>query len=109
MIKDDDARLDLKSFFQSFDENFQIGPQPVEALIPLNPMRMPAHIMATDLSDNMRNGKDSLLRPFENIQISLEYLSSSQSDAHYNSRFGQIVHDTAIFNLLAECWPNARW
>jgi len=102
MVQEDEAVYDIASLLRNIDNSFHIGPQPVEGLIPLNPIRMPGHILSTAFSDNMRDGKDSLLRPINNIQVGLEYLASSQSDAHYNSRFGQVIHDTTIINVLAE-------
>ena len=102
MVNEDDGTNDVLALLQRFDKNFQIGPQPVEGLITLNPMRMPGHMFSTAFSDSMRDGRNSLLRPLENVQIGMEFLSSSQSDAQYNSRFGQVIHDIAITNLLAE-------
>lgn len=65
-------------------------------------MRIPAHILATAFSDEVRDGKNSLFRPIENVRAGMDYLASSQTDAQYNSRFGQVCHDIAITNLIAE-------
>lgn len=102
MVDFSDIYKSMENTVATIDENLQIGPPGAEALIPLNPGRMPGHALATAFSDGMRFGDESLLKPLENVQVVFEYLSSSQSDAHYNSRFGQVCHDTAIVNLLAE-------
>ena len=59
-------------------------------------------MLATGLSESMRFDKESLVRPIENVRVGFEYLSSSQTDGHFNSRFGQVCHDTAVINILAE-------
>jgi len=104
----DDNGFNIIEAFHAIDARFQIGPQPVEALIPINPVQWPGHVIATAISDEARrfpagSDRESLLKPLDNLQVMCEYLSSSQSDAHYNSRFGQVSFDTAVVNILTEC------
>ena len=103
----DENNFGVVEALKAIDVNFQIGPQPVEALIPINPVRWPARVIATSMCDELRRtsiGDDgqSLFRSWKNIQMMFDYLSSSQSDAHYNERFGQVMFETGIVNGLVE-------
>ena len=51
-----------------------------EALIPINPARLPAYYMGSVLASDQRIKKNDVLQPLINLESSLEYLSSSNND-----------------------------
>ena len=58
-----------------------------DALVPLNPMRMPSYYVGSMLTSDQRFERNDFMQPWLNVESSLEYLSSSHNDTHYNTRF----------------------
>ena len=53
-----------------------------EALVPLNPQKIPSYSLGSILTLDQRFKRNDLLQPVRNIEASFEYLSSSHNDTH---------------------------
>lgn len=76
------------------------------ALVPINPMKIPSYYIGSMLTSDQRLERNDFMQPWENVESSLEYLSSSHNDSHYNTRFQKFMFDTAVVNGLCEVPSN---
>ena len=51
-----------------------------EALVPLNPQRLPAYLTGSAMPSDMPEFGDKVAKPFTNLLTAKEYLETSQSD-----------------------------
>jgi hypothetical protein len=58
-----------------------------EALVPINPGRWPAFKAGNSMASNMRDIKDKLQTPLDNLRVANEYLETAQSDTQWRGRF----------------------
>lgn len=58
-----------------------------EALVPINPGRWPAFTAGSSMASNMRDIKDKLQTPLDNLRVANEYLETAQSDTQWRDRF----------------------
>ena len=77
-----------------------------DALVPLNPMRMPSYYVGSMLTSDQRFERNDFMQPWLNVESSLEYLSSSHNDTHYNTRFQKLMFDTGVVNAFCEIPSN---
>lgn len=99
-----DQETENNSFFSSinnFIHDWTSLPT-AEALVPINPMRMPSYSIGSMLTSDQRLERNDFMQPWENVESSLEYRSSSHNDTHYNTRFQKFMFDTAVVNGLCE-------
>jgi len=73
-----------------------------EALIPVNPIRLPAYVAGSAMSSDMPEFSDKIKTPFENLIVAKEYLETSQSDIQWRDRFWQLTEDTMKINMASE-------
>lgn len=73
-----------------------------EALVPINPVRIPAYTAGTYFFDSKTLAERGLEKPMQNLGTCFDYLESSHNDTHYNTRFRTVGKDTAIVNMLCE-------
>lgn len=58
-----------------------------EALVAINPGRWPAFTAGSSMASNMRDIKDKLQTPLDNLRVANEYLETAQSDTQWRDRF----------------------
>ena len=73
-----------------------------EALIPLNPKRLPAHIAGSILGQDLQNADSLIAKPFNNLKVSKEYLTTAHNRSHFYSRAREVAQDTIRVNACGE-------
>jgi hypothetical protein len=73
-----------------------------EALVPINPVRLPYFTAGSVLSSDMSELGDKIQTPLENLVVAKESLETSQSDVQWRDRFWQVVEDTTTMNFACE-------
>jgi hypothetical protein len=102
MVKDQETESSsVFSYINNYINRYTSLPT-ADALVPINPMRMPSYYIGSMLTSDQRLERNDFMQPWENVESSLEYLSSSHNDSHYNTRFQKFMFDTAVVNGLCE-------
>ena len=73
-----------------------------EALIPVNPMRWPAHAAGSIIGQDLKNADSLTAKPFTNLAISKQYLETAHNRSHFYSRVREVGMDTLDVNALSE-------
>ena len=73
-----------------------------EALIPINPMRWPAHAAGSIIGQDLANADSLIAKPFTNLAISTQYLESAHNKSHFYSRLRELGMDTVDVNAMSE-------
>jgi hypothetical protein len=64
-----------------------------EALIPLNPRRLPIHIIGSILSQNLASSTEMVSKPLQNLQIAYNYVRDGHNVTHTVKRLGEVAYD----------------
>lgn len=73
-----------------------------EALIPLNPMRWPAHAAGSIIGQDLQSADSLIAKPFTNLKITKEYLTTAHNRSHFYSRAREVGMDTLEVNAYSE-------
>ena len=73
-----------------------------EALIPLNPIRLPAHLVGSIISQDLKNADSLIAKPITNLKITKEYLTTAHNKSHFYSRAREVGMDTLDVNAYSE-------
>ena len=73
-----------------------------EALIPLNPMRLPAHLAGSIIGQDLKNADSLIAKPFTNLKITKQYLTTAHNRSHFYSRAREVARDTLDVNAYSE-------
>lgn len=73
-----------------------------EALIPINPMRWPAHAAGSIISQDLQNADYLIAKPFTNLAITKQYLETTHNRSHFYSRAREVGMDTLDVNAMSE-------
>ena len=96
-IEETESYLDLLKFHDPFK-----FPE-AEALIPLNPRRWVSYAGSSILTQDLDKKTDNFMgNPIENLKTAKLYLETSTGPKQFAIRFGEVVGDTAVVNLLSE-------
>jgi len=84
-------------------EYFKIDILPqAEALIPINPIRWPAHAAGSILGQDLQNADSLVAKPFTNLATTKQYLATAHNRSHFYSRAREVGMDTLDVNALSE-------
>ena len=79
MVKDQETESSsIFSYMDNFINRYTSLPT-ADALVPINPMRMPSYYIGSMLTSDQRLERNDFMQPWENVESSLEYLSSSHN------------------------------
>lgn len=73
-----------------------------EALIPLNPTRWPAHAAGSIIGQDLQSTNSLIAKPFTNLKITKEYLTTAHNRSHFYSRAREVGMDTLDVNAYSE-------
>jgi len=73
-----------------------------EALIPLNPSKIPGHVGGSILTQDLGMSTDMVTKPLQNLQVAYNYVRDGQNVTHTVKRLGEVAYDTGKINLMAE-------
>ena len=73
-----------------------------EALIPVNPMRWPAHAAGSIIGQDLQSTNSLIAKPFTNLKITKEYLTTAHNRSHFYSRAREVGMDTLDVNTYSE-------
>ena len=73
-----------------------------EALIPLNPTCWPAHAAGSIIGQDLQSTNSLIAKPFTNLKITKEYLTTSHNRSHFYSRAREVGMDTLDVNTYSE-------
>lgn len=74
-----------------------------ESLVPINPQRWPVHIARSILGQDLNNADSLVAKPFPNLLVTKEYLTTSHNRTHFSNRAKEVFVDTVRINGLSEC------
>lgn len=74
----------------------------VEGLVPLNPVRWPAHAAGSIIGQDLQNADSLIAKPFTNLVISKQYLGTADNRSHFYSRAREVARDTLDVNVYSE-------
>lgn len=75
------------------------------ALVPINPSRIPSYWVGSVLTSDQKLERNDAMQPWENLESSLEYLSSSHNDTHLNL-IPKFRHLACHCAASSESWPS---
>ena len=83
-----DQEIENNSVFSSINNfiNRYTTLPTADALVPINPTRIPSYYLGSMLTSDQRLERNDFMQPWENVESSLEYLSSAHNETHYNTR-----------------------
>ena len=81
--------------------DIDILPQ-AEALMPINPIRWPAHVAGSIISQDLQNADSVVAKPFTNLATTKQYLVTAHNRSHFYSRAREVGMDTLDVNALSE-------
>lgn len=73
-----------------------------QALIPLNPRRLPSHVSGSILSQNLASSTDMVTKPLQNLKVAYNYVRDGQNFTHTVKRLGEVAYDTAKINVMGK-------
>jgi len=86
--------------FQSQDSEFLPSYFPsmfAEALLLVNPRRLPAFTAGSAMASKMPQFLDKIQTSIDNLVVAKEYLETSQSDLQWRAKFWQVCEDTVAY------------
>lgn len=82
-------------------------PPGAEALVPLNPRRLPSYVGGIILSDNIEKGAGIVTKPLHNLEVAKNFVATGHNHSHIAKRAAEVFVDTVKVNLMAESIPLA--
>ena len=82
-------------------------PPGAEALVPINPMRIPSYVSGIMLSDNLEKGMGIVTKPVHNLEVAKNFITTAHNTSHAFKRGAEVAVDTVKINLMAESVPLA--
>lgn len=77
-------------------------PPGVEALVPVNPARLPGYIAGSIMSNDLNMAIDVVSKPLENLVTAGNFIVDGHNTTHIIRRIGEVGLDTLKINLVAE-------
>lgn len=76
-----------------------------QALIPVNPTKIPGHVGGSILSQDLAMSTDMVTKPLQNLKVVYNYVRDGHNVTHTVKRLGEVAYDTGKINLMAESAP----